>query len=95
MILPDVNGSTPTAFLENIRTDVDRLAAQVMAPQQASHILVGMLNLASAMMEELRTIREVADHVGSIAYAQAWWPCYRELPGRASCASAVLWHCGR
>ena len=73
-ILPDVNGSVPTAFLENIREDVDRLAQQTM-PAPIGTGLVGMLDLASATTDELQTIRDVADHVGSTAYAHAWRTC--------------------
>jgi hypothetical protein len=70
-ILSDVNGSVPTAFLENIREDVDRLAQQpVPAPIGAS--LVGQIDFASGSMEDLRSLRDIANSVGDAAYAMAW-----------------------
>lgn len=54
------------------------------APQQESppapvplptSSLVELLDLASASMDELQTIRDVADRVGSTAYAHAWRAC--------------------
>ncbi|AYO83684.1 hypothetical protein EBB05_16350 [Methylobacterium brachiatum] len=70
-ILPDVNGSDSTAFLENIREDVDRLARQpVPAPISAS--LVGQIDFASGSIEDLRALRDSANSVGDAAYAMAW-----------------------
>ena len=36
--------------------------------------LVGMLNLASATMTELRDIQDIAEHVGAVAYAYTYGP---------------------
>lgn len=36
--------------------------------------LVGMLDLASATIDELRAIQNIADHVGAVAYAYTWGP---------------------
>ena len=70
-ILPDVNGSVPTAFLENIREDVDRLAQQpVPAPIGTS--LVSQIDFASGTMEDLRSLRDIANSVADVAYAMAW-----------------------
>lgn len=70
-ILPDVNGSVPTAFLENIRQDVDRLAQQpVPAPIGTS--LVGQIDFATSSMEDLRSLRDIANSVADVAYAMAW-----------------------
>lgn len=55
-------------------------AAVQTAPSTAQHEpnLVGMLNLASASLEELRTVRDIADCIGSVAYAHAWGPRCRD-----------------
>jgi hypothetical protein len=45
----------------------------VTAPP-ATDSLVGMLGLTSASMNELQTIRDVAERVGSVAYVHAWGP---------------------
>lgn len=70
-ILPDVNGSVPTAFLENIREDVDRLAQQP-APAPISSSLVSQIDFASGSMEDLRSLRDIANSVADVAYAMAW-----------------------
>ena len=70
-ILPDVNGSVPTAFLENIREDVDRLAQQTV-PAPIGTSLVGQIDFASGSMEDLRSLRDIANTVGEMAYAMAW-----------------------
>lgn len=36
--------------------------------------LVGMLDLASATIDELRAIQDIAEHVGAAAYAYTWGP---------------------
>jgi hypothetical protein len=40
----------------------------------ATPSLVGMLDLASATMKELRDIQDIAEHVGAAAYAYTWGP---------------------
>jgi hypothetical protein len=70
-ILPDVNGSVPTAFLENIREDVDRLA-QEPAPAPIGVSLVGQIDFASGLMEDLRALQDSANSVANVAYAMAW-----------------------
>ncbi|MCJ2016476.1 hypothetical protein MKK84_03395, partial [Methylobacterium sp. E-065] len=56
------------AFTE---TQADRQAP--IAPN-----LVGMLDLASASMGELQSIRDAAERVGSVAYVHAWSPRCRD-----------------
>ena len=73
-ILPDVNGSVPTAFLQNICKDVDRLAQRPEASSQVAPSLVGMLDLASATIDELQAVQDIAEHVGAVAYAYTWGP---------------------
>ncbi|MCJ2097454.1 hypothetical protein, partial [Methylobacterium sp. E-046] len=47
---------------------------------RATFSLVTMLDLASATMTELQTVREVAQRIGDVAYAQAWGPrCQRSV----------------
>lgn len=36
--------------------------------------LIGMLDLASATIDELRAIQDIAEHVGAVAYAYTWGP---------------------
>ena len=36
--------------------------------------LVGMLDLASATMDELQTVRDLAERIGGVAYTHAWGP---------------------
>ncbi|MDH2311458.1 hypothetical protein [Methylobacterium brachiatum] len=74
-ILPDVNGETPTAFLENIRADVDRLAASGDwgTPRPTSdRSLVDRIDFASASLEDLQALRDLAGLVGGVAYAGCW-----------------------
>ncbi|TXN52401.1 hypothetical protein [Methylobacterium sp. WL2] len=71
-ILPDVNGSVPTAFLENIRDDVDRLAQQPEAAPRIGTNLVDQVDFASATLEDLRALYDLAGTVGDVAYAMAW-----------------------
>ena len=89
-ILPDVNGSTPTAFLENIREDVDRLAQQsVPAPIGAT--LVDQIEIASSSMEDLRSLRDIANAVGDVAYAMAWTGrCHTRVGGEQHNAAGKL-----
>ena len=70
-ILPDVNGSVPTAFLENIREDVDRLAKQPV-PNPIDINLVGQIDFASGSMGDLRALWDSANSVGEAAFAMAW-----------------------
>ena len=89
-ILPDVNGSTPTAFLENIREDVDRLAQQsVPAPIGTS--LVGQIDFTSGSMEDLRSLRDIANAVSDVAYAMAWTGrCHTRAGGEQHNAAGKL-----
>ncbi|MCJ2118779.1 hypothetical protein MKK65_19785 [Methylobacterium sp. J-001] len=95
-ILPDVNGSVPTAFLENIREDVDRLAQQP-APAPIGTSLVGQIDFASGTMGDLRSLRDIANSVADVAYAMAWTGrCHtrawgdRDLPGERYNAAGKL-----
>ncbi|MGT2488603.1 hypothetical protein ACU4GA_27180 [Methylobacterium oryzae CBMB20] len=47
---------------------------QARQPAAATPSLVGMLDLASATMKELRDIQDTAEHVGAAAYAYTWGP---------------------
>ncbi|MBY0255377.1 MAG: hypothetical protein K2X54_29000 [Methylobacterium organophilum] len=47
---------------------------QARRPTAAAPSLVGMLDLASATMKELRDIQDIAEHVGAAAYAYTWGP---------------------
>jgi hypothetical protein len=49
-------------------------AAAARQPAAATPSLVGMLDLASATMKELRDIQDIAEHVGAAAYAYTWGP---------------------
>ena len=71
-ILPDVNGSVPTAFLENIREDVDRLAQQPEVAPRIGANLVDQVDFASAALEDLRALYDFAGTVSDVAYAVAW-----------------------
>lgn len=46
--------------------------AQARQPTAAAPSLVDMLDLASATMGELQAVDEVAERIGSVAYAHAW-----------------------
>nr|WP_042669364.1 hypothetical protein [Methylobacterium sp. B34] len=48
--------------------------ARARQPAAAAPSLVGMLDLASATMKELRDIQDIAEHVGAAAYAYTWGP---------------------
>ena len=42
--------------------------------------LVPMLDLASATMDELQTVRDLAERIGAVAYAHAWSPrCHERM----------------
>ncbi|WP_187278506.1 hypothetical protein, partial [Methylobacterium sp. WL64] len=71
-ILPDVNGSVPTAFLKNIHEDVDRLAQQPEVAPRIGANLVDQVDFASAVLEDLRALYDFAGTVGDVAYAMAW-----------------------
>ena len=55
-ILPDVNGSVPTAFLENIREDVDRLAAPAT---QAADPVFAAISASQQAEEAMKTFGRV------------------------------------
>ncbi|XYD07767.1 hypothetical protein R1A27_22180 [Methylobacterium sp. NMS12] len=46
----------------------------VTDPAPAVEGLVGLLDLASATVDELQAIQSMAEHVGAVAYAYAWSP---------------------
>ncbi|MDE4910858.1 hypothetical protein PQI07_09115 [Methylobacterium sp. 092160098-2] len=46
--------------------------------------LVGMLDLASATIDELRAVQAIAEHVGAMAYAYTWGPRCMTCPGPRS-----------
>ena len=52
----------------------------VTAAAAAGATLINLLDLAAASMVELLTVRDLADRVGSVAYAAAWSPrCHRRV----------------
>ena len=71
---PDATDAARNRVRQELR--LDTLSATSAAP--ASPNLVGMLDLASATMTELQSIRDVAERVGSVAYVHAWGPRCRD-----------------
>ncbi|MDF2599785.1 MAG: hypothetical protein K0Q54_2608 [Methylobacterium brachiatum] len=74
----------PIASHWNVLRQVQEGAARIAAGTEtgipatadtpAGPSLVALLDLPSATLDELLTVRDLADHVGSVAYASAWSP---------------------
>ena len=66
---------------QNTETEAEGVKAQAQPEEPPAALsLVPMLDLASATMTELQTVREVAQRIGDVAYAQAWGPrCQRSV----------------
>lgn len=69
---PDI---TPSAGERALSAVTDALRVILATRDECSKretSLVGMLDLASATMDELRDIQDIAEHVGAAAYAYTW-----------------------
>ncbi|MCJ2102798.1 hypothetical protein [Methylobacterium sp. E-046] len=61
--------------------DPDSAGAQVLAAEadlRPAPNLVDMLDLASASLDDLQAVRDIAERIGAVAYAHAWGPRCRD-----------------
>ncbi|MCJ2097678.1 hypothetical protein [Methylobacterium sp. E-046] len=69
----DIGVDWPGGLGEGLARDILAFTeAQARRQAPAGPSLVGMLDLASVSMDDLQTIRDLADRVGGVAYAHAW-----------------------
>ena len=72
----DINVDWPQKLGEGLTRDLLEFTdARAAPPKPAIGIrLVDQIDLASATMDDLRDIQDIAEHVGAVAYAYTWGP---------------------
>ncbi|MGU3341642.1 hypothetical protein ACLBXJ_26905 [Methylobacterium mesophilicum] len=81
-VSPDVDRSDGERGLTVVANALRGILATREERSRRETSLVGMLDLASAALDELKDIQDIAEHVGAVAYAYSWGPRCQQGKGR-------------